>query len=240
MCEVARDFRQNGGVLPANVRSIDCAKKACAGKGCPAAGRLMSYPLLPTDADKGSLAPIRIGAEFVDDILSPYKLHARYLKSAEITGFRDKSASDTEKGPLVSAAGRFAIPESCYIDDTGHFNAVEFNICFNQLAYVMFGKCIEAGILHRLRSEQVDVLSLPEYKRRQLPAMVIVSMESRYFKQLDSRDFRGEIHIDKISSVGSAWFFFTSVTFSDAEGVKAKGSVVLAYSPNFVPARHVQ
>ena len=81
------------------------------------------------------------------------------------------------------------------------------------------------------------MLSLPEYKRRQLPSMVIVSMESRYFKQLNSKDFRGEISIDKISSVGSAWFFFTSITFSDAQGVKAKGSVVLAYSPDFTPAR---
>jgi hypothetical protein len=80
-------------------------------------------------------------------------------------------------------------------------------------------------------------MSLPEYKRRQLPSMVIVSIESRYFKQLDSRDFRGELTIDKISSVGSAWFFFTSISFSDAEGVKAKGAVVLAYSPTFTPAR---
>ena len=82
MCEVVRDFRQNGGALPSNVRSINCAKKACAGKGCPAAGRLMSYPLLPDDAEKGSPAPMRIAAEFVDDILAPYKPHARYLKSA--------------------------------------------------------------------------------------------------------------------------------------------------------------
>src|SRR6185503_14720670 len=109
MCEVARDFREDrGGALPANVRPISCAKKACAGKGCAAAGRLMSYPLLPADSETGTQAPIRIASEFVDDILAPYKPHARYLKSAEITGFRDKSVGETGKGALISAAGRFA------------------------------------------------------------------------------------------------------------------------------------
>jgi len=85
------------------------------------------------------------------DILRPYRPHARYLKSAEITAFRAKAADDKSKTALVTAGGRFSIPESCYIDDTGHFNAVEFNICFNQLAYVAFGKCLEANILKNLR-----------------------------------------------------------------------------------------
>ena len=137
---------------------------------------------------------------------------------------------------LLSGAGRFAIPESCYIDDTGHFNAVEFNICFNQLAYVIFGKAVDAGILEKLRAEKVDVPSFADFKRHQLPSMVIVSMESRYFKQLRSADFGGNLAINKISSVGGAWFFFTTVSFSDQDGVKAKGSVVLAYSPTFSAA----
>jgi hypothetical protein len=214
------------------------SKDAHAAKSSKPAARLISYPLPPPVCDEPDRqAPISISPDFVADILSPYKAHARYLKTAEIASFREKSCDDKGKGALAKGIGRFAISESCYIDNTGHFNAVEFNICFNQLAYVMFGKLIEAGIMQKLRCGSVDVMSLPEYKQRQLPSMVIVSMESRYFKQLDSRDFRGELSIDKISSVGSAWFFFTSITFSDAEGVKAKGAVVLAYSPTFTPAR---
>ncbi|MGW6540873.1 FcoT family thioesterase [Streptomyces sp. NPDC055051] len=38
-------------------------------------------------------------------------------------------------GRPLTGSGMFTIPEPCYIDDTGHFNAVEFNICYNQLAY---------------------------------------------------------------------------------------------------------
>ena len=184
--------------------------------------------------------PLKIADDFTADILKPYRAHAKYLKSAEITSFCDKSAATdfTSDTSLVTAKGRFAIPESCYIDDTGHFNAVEFNICYNQLAYVLFGKCIEAGLLGRLRREKVNVLSFPEFKRHQLPSMVIVSIESRYYKQLQSDDFTGELVLNKISSVGDAWFFFTTISFADRGGVKAKGSVVLAFSPSFDPVRH--
>lgn len=184
--------------------------------------------------------PIKIADDFTAEILRPYRDHAKYLKSAEITNFCDKAASAefSNETTLIAAKGRFAIPESCYIDDTGHFNAVEFNICYNQLAYVMFGKCIATGLLGRLRREKVSVLSLPEFKRHQLPSMMIVSIESRYYKQLNSGDFTAELVLNKVSSVGDAWFFFTTISFADREGVKAKGSVVLAYSPSFQPVKH--
>ena len=183
--------------------------------------------------------PIHISDAFVAAILKPYRPNARYLKSAEITHLSDKTA--TKDAAFVTGTGRFAIPESCYIDDTGHFNAVEFNICYNQLAYVLFGKCIELGILQKLNSELQKFsdekanglsLSMADYKRHQLPAMLIVSIEGvRFFKQLKSDDFRGALSINRVAPVGGAWFFFTTITFSDAEGVKAKGSVVLAFVP---------
>ena len=187
----------------------------------------------------GRELPIDISDAFVTAILKPYRLHAKYLKSAQITHLSDKTA--TKDAAFVTGTGRFAIPESCYIDDTGHFNAVEFNICYNQLAYVLFGKCIELGILQKLNSElqkfsdeQANGLSLSmaDYKRHQLPAMLIVSIEGvRFFKQLKSDDFQGTLSINRVAPVGGAWFFFTTIAFSDAEGVKAKGSVVLAFVP---------
>jgi hypothetical protein len=183
---------------------------------------------------------VEIGDTFVADILKPYRPHARYLKSARIDHYLDRSTDSSAKGSgLMSGTGRFSIPESCYIDDTGHFNAVEFNICYNQLAYVLFGKCVEAGILQKLRHEKVDVISFPDYKLHQLPSMLIVSIEGvRFFKQLRSDDFGGRFTLDRVAPVGGAWFFFTSIAFSDAEGVKAKGSIVLAFSPSFTPVKH--
>jgi hypothetical protein len=223
--------------VPRNVKP-QCGKGPCSG-GCKGNTAKSALPPAVQD-DAQAQFPIKISDDFAADILSPYRRNAVYLKSAEITQFSEKASivAGSEDQRLVTGRGRFAIPESCYIDDTGHFNAVEFNICYNQLAYVLFAKCIEAGLMHRLRNHEFDVLSLVEFKKRQLPAMVIVSLESRYYKQLNSMDFTAELTINKMTPVGSAWFFFTSITFADHEGIKAKGSVVLAYSPSFAPVRH--
>ena len=185
--------------------------------------------------------PVDIPDAFISDVLKPYRSHAKYLKSAQIVHLADKTSLKAKDAAFMVGAGRFAIPESCYIDDTGHFNAVEFNICYNQLAYVLFARGLELGVLQKLNAglqklsdKQVDNLSISmaEYKKHQLPSMLIVSIDGvRFFKQLKSGDFEGELSINRVAPVGGAWFFFTTVTFSDAEGVKAKGSVVLAYVP---------
>ena len=181
--------------------------------------------------------PLAIPDMFVAEILKPYRPDAQYLRSARITECRCRAPAGAGKqGGLMTAAGEFSIPRSCYIDDTGHFNAVEFNICYNQLAYVAFGKAIEAGILTQLRSDKADGPSFSDFKRNQLPSMVIVSIESRYYKPLDGKAFRGELTLDRISSVGQAWFLTTAMTFADDQGVKAKGTVVLAYNPAYNPA----
>jgi hypothetical protein len=177
--------------------------------------------------------PIKIPEGFMADVLKPYRAHARYLKSAEITRCNTTVPPDGSKhASLITAEGRFAIDQSCYIEDTGHFNAAEFIICYNQLAYVMFAKCIEAGLIHPLWREKANIPSMLEYKRDQLPRMVIVSVEGvRFFKQMNSDHFLAELSLVRASVKGSTWFLLTSITFSDCEGVKAKGSVMLAFSP---------
>jgi hypothetical protein len=231
MCSTALNYA-TGSSLPAGLAAAACAAKPCFKAGCP------GFPL-PAANDPAPRLPMPIEADFISEILSPYRSHSRYLKDARILDFRDKS----NEGPaaatgLITAEGRFSIDESCYIEDTGHFNAVEFNICYNQLAYVMFGKCVAEGLMKRLRCEQVDVPTFSEFKRHQLPNMVIVNIESRYYRQLDARSFTGTLRLDRISPVGGAWFFFTTMTFADREGVKAKGSVVLAFNPSFTPLTH--
>jgi hypothetical protein len=179
-----------------------------------------------------SVLPLAIPAAFVTEILTPYRANAKYLKSAEITHVRTCAAGEETVG-IVTGRGRFSIQESCYIDDTGHFNAVEFNICYNQLAYVVFGHCIASGILQQLTpswDEKVQ-LSYADYKLHQLPSMLITKLEGRFSKQLKSDDFSGELTVNRISGAGRAYFCFTTIAFSNAEEVKSRGSVVLAFSP---------
>jgi FcoT-like thioesterase domain len=127
---------------------------------------------------------------------------------------------------LFTATGTFSIGESCYIDDTGHFNAVEFNICFNQLAYVAFAKCIDEGLVPELA-----FLDFAAFQRGQLPSWLIVGVDGvRFSKQLDRRAFSAELTVVRMSAVRGTKFFFTTIAFSDSEGVKTTGSVVLSYN----------
>lgn len=219
-------------LVPAAGEAVPCASKPCFTAAC--LGRMESHPgQLGSAADE--LPPIRLPMEipqpFIAEVLEPYRPHARYLRSARITELRDKSSPVGGGAGLVTGTGRFTIPSSCYIDDTGHFNAVEFNICFNQLAYVLFGKCIESDVLKRLRLEKGNV-TFAEFKRHQLSSMLIVRIESRYYNVLKCGDFGAELTIDRISASAGVYFCFTSVSFFDADGVKAKGTVLLAFSPS--------
>lgn len=192
-------------------------------------------PRLATAVDGPSELPLPIPACFIADILKPYRTEARYLRAARLEEVRGAgSAVSARKGtPLIRATGRFSIPHSCYIDDTGHFNAVEFNICFNQLAYVVFGKCIEDGIIKKLRLDS-GCVGFGDFKRGQLSSMLIVKIESRYYRPMISGDFCADFRLERISASAGAFFCFTSIDFSDAEGVKSKGTFLLAYNPTAV------
>ena len=212
-----------------------CGLSPCSG-ACKRLAAAKAMLALAAPAKAEPQFPIAIGKDFTAEILKPYRENATYLKAAEITQVNDKTAIAGTDEKLIVGKGRFSIPESCYIDDTGHFNAVEFNICYNQLAYVLFAASIEKGIMHKVRAIDGNAIpTMSEFKHHQLPAMMIVGLESRYYKPLNSKDFTAELSINKISAVGNAWFLFTTITFSDSEGIKAKGSVTLAFSPSYNP-----
>ena len=113
-------------------------------------------------------------------VLRPYRDSARYLKSAEV------HASAGE----VAVIGEFSIGQSCYIDDTGHFNAVEFNICYNQAAYYLFAKAVQERLV-----DSFAPWSLDDFWQQELATMLICRFESRFRRMLDSRSFGGEVRI---------------------------------------------
>ncbi|MGD2076363.1 MAG: FcoT family thioesterase [Gammaproteobacteria bacterium] len=177
-----------------------------------------------------------IESDFVREILSPYKDHATYLRSAFITDGPAQGTlaprRDAAKKSLMTAFGEFAIPESCYIDDTGHFNAVEFNICYNQIAYVLFAECFRKRLLHRLAPSLADKLSMDYdgYRHHQLSSMFIVKYQSKFKQPIDSDLFHGELSVQRVSSMADTFFAHTHIAFSDAGGGYADGSVLLAFS----------
>lgn len=163
-----------------------------------------------------------VGRDLLDRVLTPYKPHCRYLRAAAVSYPRAASS-------IAVASGTFVIPESCYIASTGHFNAVEFNICYNQLAYFLLAKCIEDQSLAVLAG-----WTLADFSRRQLSNYLIARFASAFHKPLTATTLRGEVEIARVSVRRDAVFMKTVCRFSDASGGHADGgaTIVILNSDN--------
>jgi (3R)-3-[(carboxylmethyl)amino]fatty acid synthase len=177
--------------------------------------------------------PVIIPGDFIEKILIPYKENVKYLKSATILHYYDPDMDDTRQvHDLVTIEGKFSIPDSCYIDNTGHFNAVEFNICYNQLAYVLFAKCIREGILQKLVpdwDEKVN-MSFDSFIEHQLSSMLIVKIEGNFVRPINSEAFSATLTINRILWACDTPFVHTKIAFTDLHDGKSHGSVLLAFS----------
>lgn len=162
-----------------------------------------------------SSGEIAVGATMLNTVLAPYKLHCRYLQSASVQ-------KDNRRGSVMTAWGKFAIAESCYIADTGHFNAVEFNICFNQLTY-----CLLAQSIHDQLLSALGTWNIAEFGRRQLSDFLIVQFGSTFRKPLKARGFEGRVDIGKITIRKTNIFMKTSCSFEDCEGGISEGEALI-------------
>lgn len=117
-------------------------------------------------------------------VLRCYKPNCRYLKSATVT---------VEDG-RVHSHGVFEIPASCYIDDTGHLNAAEVNICFSQMLYYV----IAMSVRERL-GPVFSGWTMEEYWARQLPDILITRFSSSFRWPINPRRFFGELEFVSVT-----------------------------------------
>lgn len=124
-------------------------------------------------------------------VLKPYRAkNCEYLKSITVTADGDPDDNST-----VSAKSEFEIPESCYIDDTGHFNSVEFNICYNQMAYYVIAKSVKERLMRPFSQWSMD-----DFWHRQLNDILITDFRSAFRTQMRGRLFQGEIDVVDIAA----------------------------------------
>ncbi len=179
-----------------------------------------------------------IPREFLLKVLQPYlPTQTDYLRSASFVqvGGAEKYAKDE---PLLVSEGRFSIPTSCYIQSTGHFNAVEFLICFNQLAYTTLGYGITQGVFANLTEAwatlgtrtKLKQLTPKKFFDNQLSSMLILKTETRFEKIVDAADFSATLKITSLFSRRDTVFVNAHCVFSDAKGGRAEGHVLLAYA----------
>jgi hypothetical protein len=176
---------------------------------------------MQTTPSVGDLQPVIFDndAGLLTEVLAVYKPHCRYLKSVALQRI---------DGATVGRC-RLAIPESCYIDDTGHFNCVEFNICYNQMSYYLLAKAVKEKLLPELVG-----WSIQDYWSRQLSDMFISRFECEFRKPMKSADFSGEIRFLAVRSRPGGpqrqplvWID-TICTFWDDNGGNCRGRVLIA------------
>jgi hypothetical protein len=174
--------------------------------------------------------PTQTTAEFTDSaettpieenllvrVLDPYAYKGcRYLLDAEY-----KATPDS-----VLAIGNFSIGEPAYIRSTGHFNAAEFIMCFNQLAYSAFAPAI--------LNEEIPVLrgwSISDYFDLQLPSMLIKNTASRFKRMIHAPAFSARLLCQNFQVVDRRMRYLNiecSIEFWDEFGGAASGEVELA------------
>lgn len=172
---------------------------------------------------------IDVADDVLARVLAPYKPDCRYLKTVHVE-LPEHGGEDH----VVLARGEFEIPESCYIDDTGHFNAVEFNICYNQLIYTLMAQCAVSDIIPAFAA-----MTLDEYLARQLPDVLIHDFHSKFRKPMDARRFDGTVTITDAVEKSRFLLLKTHVSFRDAGGGNSDGDVSLAIV-NRDPARRAR
>ncbi|MDJ0598954.1 MAG: FcoT family thioesterase [Crocosphaera sp.] len=167
-----------------------------------------------------------VNQSLLDIFLEPYKENCKYLKKAQFQEPELDHKSDCfsqARTFLWSIKADFAIAESCYIADTGHFNSVEFNICYNQLFYVMIAYLIQNKLIDEMKDWDLEI-----YKRRQLSDFLIVRFASTFKRPINSSNFQGTLSINKCSARGDLIMIKTSCAFCDDHNGWAEGDVTIA------------
>jgi hypothetical protein len=127
--------------------------------------------------------------ELLTRVMRPYRSkNCVYLKDAQV-----RMIGEPPEGDRVTADCQFEIPESCYIDDTGHFNSVEFNICYNQMAYYLIAKSVKEGLMRPFSQ-----WSMGDFWQRQLNDILITDFRSAFRTPMRGRFFRGEVEISEV------------------------------------------
>lgn len=159
-------------------------------------------------------------------VLIPYRDNCKYLKhiSFEYQPIGPGVDADASEASIV-ALGDLSIPESCYIDSTGHFNAVEFQICANQLMYALGAEVTRLGILRAFSS-----MDLEGYYTRQLSNVLITNVTSAFRKVMNPRRFQGRLQLDRAYCLRDRAFWECSLAYFDDEGGAADGNIVVTMS----------
>lgn len=149
--------------------------------------------------------------DFREQVLACYKPHCRYVQSFRAE--RGVLTADAA-GSAVTGRCQMSVPEPCYIDATGHLNAVDVGICFNQALYLAIGTSVRWGWLPEFAEWGVA-----DFFAHQLADVLIAETTAKYSKPISPQDFSAVFRIESATKVasGTVWLA-TNMECTDARG----------------------
>jgi hypothetical protein len=131
--------------------------------------------------------PEPLGEELRQKVLAPYKPDCRYVLAAAMTqAGNGRSPRTADPSSWVRMEAQCSIGDPCYIEPTGHFNAVEFNITYNQMLYLGMAEAVRRRLVPELAHWTLD-----DFYRAQLPDVLIGDYHARFRRPMRSGRFRG-------------------------------------------------
>ncbi|HEX5054260.1 MAG TPA: FcoT family thioesterase [Planctomycetota bacterium] len=126
-------------------------------------------------------------------VLRPYLPHCRYVQKARLShGSERRLPQSSDPDSWLRLDAECGIDDVCYIEATGHFNAVELNITYNQMLYLCLADSLRRGLL------PAPAWSLDDFFRHQLPDVLIAEYSARFRRPMQSHRFRCWMAIESV------------------------------------------
>ncbi len=145
-----------------------------------------------------------VAEEIINKALVTYiAKNTRYITQAQVYNTAD----------IVNLTAQFSIKESCYLSPgSGHFNAVEALMCFNQMIYV----ALLAGIEKKMFPFYADITpdEFNEHRRR----VYILEFEKiKFKKQINNNLFYGHLELQPLHKIKDKIYVSCRMGFGNTE-----------------------
>lgn len=128
--------------------------------------------------------------ESIQEILSPY--WTPFVQNATLV----------QTDEYIGLNSRLGVAKPWYCDSTGHLNAVELNLAFNQMMYITIGEAITAELITELSDYDRRI-----FLKKYWPDFLITKVESEFKAPLHVDAFSAALRITKIKrSRQHLWF----------------------------------
>ena len=159
-----------------------------------------------------------ISEEIINKALVTYLAkNTRYLTAAQISQTDD----------IIKLCARFSIKESCYLSPgSGHFNAVEALMCFNQMMYVALLGGIEKKMFPFYTHITPD-----EFNRNRRKVYLLEFEKIKFKKQIDNNSFAGFLEIKPLHKVADKIYVSCRFGFGNTEDCDSFFGTIKAFLP---------